>query len=379
MDPVIILGTGLAGYNLGKELRKLDQTLPLTFITADDGRNYSKPMLSTGFTKAKTADELAMQDAATMARQLNAEILTQTEVSAINPQEKQVTLNNGQHLSYSKLVLALGAAPIQIPLEGDTDKVLSVNDLEDYSRFREQLPEQARVVILGAGLIGCEFANDLGNGGHHVEVVANCDQVMPTLLPQKAAAAVQQALTEHGTTFHLQTSITAISDNDQALTVQLENGKSLTADLVLSAVGLRPRTALAEAAGLSTNLGITTDNTLQTSHPDIYALGDCAEVEGLNLQYVMPLMSCARALAKTLTGVETTVSYGPMPVMIKTPVCPVVVSPPAAGSQGEWIIDSDGLNIKALFQQGEQLLGYALTGNKVAEKQQLTRQLPALI
>ncbi|MFZ3202290.1 MAG: FAD-dependent oxidoreductase, partial [Pseudomonas sp.] len=160
----------------------------------------------------------------------------------------------------------------------------------------------------------------------------------------------------------------------------LSDGTPIACDLVLSAVGLRPRTELAAAAGLQVNRGIMVDRELRSSHANIYALGDCAEVDGLNLQYVMPLMHCARALARTLAGEPSAVSYGPMPVTVKTPVCPLVVSPPPRDMPGEWTVEGSGSDIKALCRDAAgSLLGYALTGTAVQEKLALNRQLPALL
>ena len=152
------------------------------------------------------------------------------------------------------------------------------------------------------------------------------------------------------------------------------------ADVVLSAVGLKPRTALAGAAGIKINRGIIVNKLLQTSDEDIYALGDCAEVEGRVLPFVMPIMQAARALASTLAGNPTAVKYPAMPVAVKTPACPTVVSPPDAGSQGEWKVEGGVEGVKAQFHHKDgQLLGFALMGAAVSEKSQLTQQLPALI
>ncbi|WP_062266203.1 NAD(P)/FAD-dependent oxidoreductase [Endozoicomonas arenosclerae] len=380
MSAVIILGTGLAGYTLAREFRKLNQTTELKLITTDDGSNYSKPMLSTGFTKGKSADDLAMQSAEYMAETLNAQILTHCKVNAIDSDAHTIELDSGETLEYSKLVLSLGAEPIRIPVEGNgSDKVFSVNDLSDYRIFRESLPEKGRVVILGAGLIGCEFANDLRNGGHSVSVVALCEQLMPGLIPEAAAQAVQSSLVDEGVEFYLGQSIQSMTQEQDELTVKLSSGETLKADLVLSAIGLKPRTALAAQAGLAVNKGIQVNPLLETSHQDIYALGDCAEVSGLNLQYVMPLMACARVLAKNLSGSPTAVKYGPMPVTVKTPACPLVTAPPATSAQGTWQVELDGPNVRALFTDGKDLHGFALTGSMTSDKVQLTRRLPSLL
>ena len=117
-DPIIVIGTGLAGYTLGKEIRKIDTEVPLLFITADDGRSYSKPMLSTGFTKDNTADDLAQADAGGMAEQLSASVRTMTSVTGIDTANQTIAIGD-ETIKYSKLVLGVGARCIEAPLEGD--------------------------------------------------------------------------------------------------------------------------------------------------------------------------------------------------------------------------------------------------------------------
>ena len=118
------------------------------------------------------------------------------------------------------------------------------------------------------------------------------------------------------------------------------------------------------------------DRHLQTSDADIFALGDCAEVNGLHLPYIMPIMQCARALAKTLTGTPTQVTYPAMPVAIKTPACPLVVAPPPAIHEPDWCYSETEDGIKALCYSNDNLVGFALAGDSVREKQSLARSLP---
>ena len=379
-DAIIIIGSGLAGYNLVKEIRKQAADQAVIVITADDGRNYSKPMLSTGFSKNKTADELAMATAADMADQLNIEIRTHTQVTAIDRAKHCVYIGD-EALSYKKLVFATGAEVVRPPVAGDAaDEIYSINDLMDYSRFRDIASSSKRVLIMGAGLIGCEFAQDMKTGGFDVDVVAPCERPLPELLPAAAGQSLQQGLEDLGVRFHWQTVVNSVQRQDSGFTAHLANGEQLDVDLVISAIGLRPRTSLAATAGLDTNRGIQVNRSLQTNDPDIYALGDCAEVDGHVLLYVLPLMASARALAKTLTGTTTPVSYGVMPVTVKTPSCPVVVSLPPKDSRGEWHIEQDGLATEALYRaENGELLGYALTGSKVTNKVALNKELPAIM
>ncbi|NOQ94511.1 MAG: FAD-dependent oxidoreductase, partial [Methylophaga sp.] len=215
MDPVIIIGTGMAAYTLAREFRKRDTETPLVLVSVDDGRSYPKPMLSNALTKGKTADQVALSDAATMATKLNAEIMTHTVVSAIDPSAKTISLGNGKSLAYQKLVLAVGANPIRIPIDGDAPvDVLSVNNLADYTIFRDKLIDAQRVAIIGPGLIGCEFANDLLNVGVAVSIIGPSALPMDALLPEPIAEELKSTLAKAGVDWHLETTTESINHSD---------------------------------------------------------------------------------------------------------------------------------------------------------------------
>jgi rubredoxin-NAD+ reductase len=157
-------------------------------------------------------------------------------------------------------------------------------------------------------------------------------------------------------------------------------GNKYEADLVLRAIGLAPETTLAAATGLKVNRGIVVDRLLQTSDPNIYALGDCAEVGGLVLPFILPIMQAARALAKTLAGTPTEVAYPAMPVLVKTPACPTVVSPPAAGAEGVWQEEAIEGGLQSLFHSPSgELLGFALMGEATKARQALAPKLPPML
>lgn len=374
--PLIIIGNGLAGFTLAREWRKLDSATPLHIFTTDDGGFYSKPMLSNAIAGGKTAAQLATKSAAQMAQELNAEIHARSEISVIHP-ERHCIVVNGQEIAYSRLVLALGADPIRLPMKGDgADEVLSVNNLDDYTRFRSALEGKKRIAILGGGLIGCEFANDLVTGGFSVDVIDPGTRPLSTLLPEEASRQLQEALAGLGVNWHFGVKAEAVERSGTALRLRLSDHSDLEADVVLSAIGLRSRIALAATAGITVNRGIVVDNQLKTSAPDIFAIGDCAEAQGRVLPYVMPLMQQARTLAKVLAGTEAELNYPVMPVVIKTPACPVTVCPPAPGTEGEWKVEATEQGVRALFlDSGERLHGFALTGQATAEKNSLAQRL----
>lgn len=377
MHPIVIIGTGLAGYTLARELRKLDTVTPLVMITADDGGFYSKPMLSNALLRGKAPAELVSADAAKMAADINAVIKARTQVEAIDTAAHTVSAN-GETIAYSRLVLAVGARPIRLPLEGDgAADVLTVNNLDDYAQFHEKLHGTKRVAVIGPGLIGCEFANDLAGAGHQVSIIGPDPHPLGRLLPGEAGNVVREALSGIGIQWHLGTVVSRVERDGEGYRLLLADGSEVSADVVLSAIGLQADTRLAQQAGLTSNRGIVVDAQLRASAPDVYALGDCAEVNGVVLPFVLPLMEQARTLAAVLAGREAAVNYPPMPVAVKTPACPVVVAPPAAGTQGEWRVQVDAEGVRAEFMENGQLRGFALTGAATAAKQALVKQLMA--
>jgi rubredoxin-NAD+ reductase len=376
--PVVILGSGLAGITVAREFRKLDAETPVVIVTADDGAFYSKPMLSNALAAGKTPAQLAMTQREALAAQLKADVRAHTRVMAIRPADKVVETDAGP-IGYARLVLAVGAQPIRLPLAGGgAADVLSINSLADYAVFRQQLEGRRSVAILGAGLIGCEFANDLRAAGVEAQVFDVAPQPLGRLLPARTAGFFRQRLEAAGVVFHLATNVRQVERIGAAYRLTDEMGREFQADLVLSAVGLKPDTALAKAAGLTVNRGIVVDSRLATSNADIYAVGDSAEVGGLTLPFVMPIMQQARALARTLAGTATDVSYPAMPVVVKTPACPTVVCPPPVGAAGQWREETAADGIRALFEDATgTVLGFALVGTASADKQALTARMPA--
>jgi rubredoxin-NAD+ reductase len=380
MHPIIIIGSGLAGYNTAKELRKLDTATPLVVIASDSSSFYSKPMLSNAIASKKTPAALALNTPEQMSEQLKGTVRAGLRVDAIDTAAHTLKIGD-ETLHYSKLVLALGADQIRLPITGSgAADIQTVNDLDDYARFRTAIEGKKRVAIIGAGLIGCEFANDLAAGGYAVDIIDIAQQALGRLLPPEGGAMLKDKLSALGVQWHLGTSAQSVDSAGDGYTLTLANGASLQADIVLSAVGLKPRTALAAAAGIKVNRGIVADRNLATSAPDVYTLGDCAEIEGMVMPYVMPIMHASRALAQTLAGKPTAVSFPAMPVMVKTPACPTIVAPPAIGAAGAWQVEATADGVKSLFTAADgKLLGFALNGAATAERAKLAPQLPAVL
>lgn len=385
--PIIIIGAGLAGWTTARELRKLDKTTPVLLITADSGDFYAKPSLSNAFAQKRGPAQLVTTPAASMAASQNVALQAHTRVTAIDTSRQIVSTSAGD-FAYAQLVLATGAQPIRIPLLGDAaGEVLSVNSLQDFSEFHARLNRgepahdktlvKKQVVIMGAGLIGCEFANDLTGSGFEVTVVDPSASPIATLLPSGLSEELRDALVNHGVVWHFGTTVQRIDHHTEAgdaLKVQLANGEVLVADVVLSAIGLRADLSLAQAAGLACERGVLVDARLQTSAANVYALGDGAQyANGRTLPYVMPIMHAGKALAATLAGQPTPVQFPLMPVAIKTPALPLVVAPAAPGTVGQWMQREPGV---WLFTDPDQAVkGFALSGSQTSRRAELAKQV----
>ena len=367
---IVIIGGGLAGYQTAKEIRRTDRHVRLLLISSDSADFYSKPMLSNALASKKTPESLVIKKAHEMAAELDIEILPHSPVEAIFPEKKEISLGN-RSIGYSKLVLALGAEPTRLPVEGE---VLSVNDLSDYARFREALAGKKRVALLGAGLVGCEFANDLLAGGFDVDVFDIASQPLGRLVPAECGEWIRANL--KGVNWHFGANAMRFENG----MLHLSDGNALPFDVVLSAAGLKPRTGLAMNAGMACGRGIMVDRFLETSSRDVYAIGDCMEIEGLVQPFVMPIMHASKALASNLLGNRVALRFPAMPVVVKTPLSPTVVSPPRPGSKGAWHAEAEEGGVKSVFlDEGGKILGFCLCGKYVSEKNSLSRALPDLL
>jgi rubredoxin-NAD+ reductase len=414
-----VVGAGLAGWTTVREFRKLDSVTPVIVVTADNGDFYAKPSLSNALAQKRTPEQLVSTPAAKMVEALNVTLLAFTAVTRLDTTRQELSLQSqgaSSILTYSQLVLATGALPIRSAIAGNAaEHVLSVNSLDDFAAFYVRLAGSApiaqhavagdadtstangksaarTVLVIGAGLIGCEFANDLLHAGYQVHVVDPSPRPLAALLPEAAGLQLQQALKDLGAHWHFGTTVQSVStadgmdpgtrrnatnDTAEALLVTLADGSQIPADAVLSAIGLRADTALASASGLVCERGIVVDPTLQTSAKQVYALGDCAQYASAGqrtLPYVLPIMHAAKALAATLAGNRTELVFPLMPVAIKTPALPIVVSAAHPALQGSWVAEAAELPGVWRFvdAQGAQR-GFLLTGKSTARRMELSR------
>ncbi|MFK3740345.1 FAD-dependent oxidoreductase [Massilia sp. TN1-12] len=387
--PIVIVGAGMAAYALARELRKRDRDIPLLLVTADAGTVYAKPMLSNALAAGRDAERLASAGAAEMAAVLGITILPHTRVTGIDTAAHVIDTTQGP-IGYGRLVLALGAGARRPQLQGDAaHDVLAVDHLEGYALLRQRLDalgRPAHVAILGAGLAGCEFAEDFAAAGHRVTLVEPARRPLAQLVPPPLSLALLRAWRALPIAVRQGSAVAARragAADTGGVRLQLDDGGTLDADLVLAAIGSRPNVALAREAGLATARGILVDGYGRAGAPDVYALGDCAEYESGAGQLLRPgvaaLQAAARALAATLCGMPTPVEDEPV-LTLKSPLCPIAVCAPAPGTHGEWqLAHEDQRSVARFVDDGGVLRGFALTRPTPAARRALMAQLDRVV
>ncbi|MEL6115177.1 FAD-dependent oxidoreductase [Photobacterium sp. SP02] len=376
---LIIVGTGLAGYGLVEQIRQVESNLSIFMLTQDDGSFYSKPILSTGFSNNLEPSSIIDYTAEEMAEKLNIEIKTFVKSDSINTKEKLISAG-GYVYRYNKLVLAQGALPVHLEWPVNVQpSVFYINNLSEYQDFRESLKKNNKIALVGSGLVGMEYANDLAASGMQVHVISVDNYPLEKLIPYKLGNALKACLEKINVNFHLDTKITdSYVKTNGEISITTENGEQIDVDIILSAAGLRPNIQLAKSAELNIGYGIKVNSTLQTSDESIYAIGDCAEINGDVRMFLIPINLSIKSLANTLTnsyGLSDEVNFPLLPVLVKTSACPIFCVPPPVNVQGNWKIDGEENNLKGCFFDNENnLKGFALMGSRIRERVSLIKE-----
>lgn len=377
---IVVIGSGFAAQQLVKSLRKLDAEQPIRLITADSGDEYNKPDLSHVVSRGCTAAAMTRQSGSDFAEQQRVTLLPHCPVLGIDPARRIVMTGQGE-FAYGQLVLATGASAARPDLPG-SEHLVTLNSLQEYAAAEGLIQQARRIMILGAGLIGCELAMDMASYGREVTLVDLADSPLSALLPAVLSQPLQQALRSQGVKLQLGQGIAELSllDPDRpqgGWRVTLSNGRVSEQDLVIAAIGLKPNLVLAQAAGLAVERGILVDDSLQTSAPHIFALGDCAQWRGQLLPFLQPIVLGANALARTLLGTPTPLTLPPMLVKVKTPRYPLQLAGRTKGEDLAWQCrwNSQGMVAEAHGEDGE-LCGFVVGGDQMSAAFPLLRQLP---
>lgn len=282
----IIIGGVAGGATAAARLRRVDEKSDILLL--EKGKYISYANCGLPYYIGGVIDErekLLVQTPASFGRRFRVDVRVENEVIAIHPQNKTITVrtvDGGEYEeTYDKLLLSPGATPVRPPLEGiDSEGIFTLRNVEDTDRIKSYLTEHAvkRAVVVGAGFIGLEMAENLHHAGVSVSVVEMGNQVMAPI-DFSMAAPVHQHLVQKGVSLYLEEGVTHFQRTEQGITVFLKSGKTIPADMVLLSIGVRPATALAKDAGLKIGEagGIWVNEYLETSEKDIYAVGDAIE------------------------------------------------------------------------------------------------------
>ncbi|MDO6762383.1 NADH:flavorubredoxin reductase NorW [Agarivorans sp. 1_MG-2023] len=374
--PIIIIGSGFAAYQLVKTLRRTDSQLSIQVFTSDEGNEYNKPDLSHAFSKQQSVEALIQLPAAEFAKRYQLELFANTKVENVDTAKQTITAN-GLLYPYSKLVFATGASTFVPAVKGNNaTSIITLNSLVEYRQAQASINVSSSVLIMGGGLIGVELAMDLRTNGKEVTIVEPNSRLLANVAPDFVALRLEQQLHEAGITLALYDSVMSLNTTEgEATTVTSKQGKTFKVDTVISAAGLRANSLLATQTGIAVNRGIVVNKQLATSAKNVYAIGDCAEIDGKVMAYLQPIILSANVLAKQLLDQPAQLALTPMMVKVKTPAYPIQVGG-SFDADSTWKVgfEKQGLVAEAYNAQ-HQMTGFVVTDQQLNQAFPLLRKI----
>ncbi|WP_369182191.1 NAD(P)/FAD-dependent oxidoreductase [Streptomyces sp. Y1] len=276
--PIVVVGASLGGAKAAQALREAGYEGGIVLIGEEHERPYERPPLSKGFLLGKEPREKIYVHPPQWYAEHDVTLRLGTPVVSIDPAAHTVTLADDGEVAYSKLLLTTGSVPRRLPVPGaDQDGVLYLRRVEDSERIKAVLRPGARIAVIGAGWIGLEVAAAARSAGAHVTVLEAAELPLLRVLGREVAEVFADLHRDHGVDLRFGTQVAELTGAGGTVNgVRLGDGTLVDADAVVVGIGISPATALAEAAGLTVDNGIKTDQHLRTSDPDVYAAGDVA-------------------------------------------------------------------------------------------------------
>jgi rubredoxin-NAD+ reductase len=326
----VIIGAGRAGWQIAQALRAQDAAMPITMVTACNGDVYDKPLLSVAMARGLDMNKLPRETGQAAAQRLDVKLLSNTQAVRITPTSCQLRTSRGT-LRYQHLVLAHGAEPCAMS-QYPAALCWRINHLQAYVKLRDALSHRdsgQRIAVIGAGLVGCELANDLALGGHIVTLLDVATRPLASVLSTEQSAQLLEAWQKLPLSFIGNAKISAVeaSQTSGEKKITTSSGDALFVDHVVVATGLQTPNRLAQSAGLAWNNGINVHaQTLATSIPNIHALGDCIAIDGQVSRYIEPIGRQVKIIAARITHqpFEPYVNAC-VPLRIKTTSLPLTV------------------------------------------------------
>jgi nitrite reductase (NADH) large subunit len=366
-EPLVVIGNGMAAARFVEELTARALGRYSIAVLGDEGKlAYNRVLLSSVLANETELQDIELKSAPWWEKR-GVTLLYGKPAVAIDPSLRRVKLKGDVTIPYAKLVIATGSRPIRLGAPGmELPGVLTFRDLADVAAIRSGAAAGKRAVVIGGGLLGLEAAYGLAKAGAKVTLLHLMDRLMERQLDARAAAMLKAAVEARGVTVLLQAETARVEGRKKVEAVVLADGRRLEADMVVVAVGIRANTDVARTADVEINRGIVVDDTLKTSLPDIYAIGECAEHRGICYGLVEPAHEQARVLAQRLAGGDETYPGSTLFTNLKVSGINVFSAGDFLGTTGtEQIVLSDpGLSTyKKLVLKDGKLIGAVLFGD----------------
>ncbi|MEH7306664.1 nitrite reductase large subunit NirB [Neobacillus drentensis] len=303
---LVLVGNGMAGVKTIEEIIKLSkETFEITIFGSEPHPNYNRILLSKVLQGDTEVKDITLNDWDWYTEN-NIQLYTNETVIKVDSMRKVVVTDLGRMEPYDELILATGSVPFILPIPGaDKNGVTAFRDIKDTEVMLETSKKYKKAAVIGGGLLGLEAARGLLNLGMEVSVIHLAPYLMERQLDPQAGKMLQNELEKQGMTFLLEKQTQEIFGDDRVEGLRFSDGTILEADLVVMAVGIKPKIELAKESGISVNRGIVVNDYMQTSVPDIYSVGECAEHNGTVYGLVAPLFEQGKIVAKHISGVET--------------------------------------------------------------------------
>ncbi len=374
---VLIIGSGYAGWQAAEAIRKESSDAVITMLTADDGVVYPKPSLSMALSQHRKPQDLEEATANEKAAELDIGIKTKTKVMSINTKRQKVMTTTGS-FTYKKLIIATGARALTPRVEGDAaHEMITINDLGAYKKFYDKLQDKKEITLIGGGLIATELAEDLSSFGVNVRMIVRGAHLMSQIMPEAISSNLEEKLRARGVDIIFNSEVKSINTDDNGYVLHTDQGEDIKTELVVAAIGLAPNIDLAKKAKLETNLGICINEHCQTSNENVFAIGDCAEIDGVVQAYLEPIRRQVKALASLLYG-DGEAKFDSVPTLIKTktPSLSIMLSPPLHATHGHWETSANiGENQRLFYKVDDQVYGFALSGELVTSANEIYKDL----
>jgi nitrite reductase (NADH) large subunit len=302
-EPLVVIGNGMAAARFADELsRRALGRYAVAVIGAEPRLAYNRVLLSSVLAGEVPSSDIELKPSAWW-RDRGITLRYGCRASAIDTQARNVTLADGESLAFSRLVLATGSQPIRPAIPGmNLPGVITFRDINDIWTIWHRAGSDDRVVVIGGGLLGLEAAYGVAKSGARVTLLHLMDRLMERQLDAHAARMLQRAVEQKGIEVILNADTAEITGHGRVEGVTLKDGRTIEADAVVVAIGIRPSADLAREAGIAVKLGIVVDDRLETSVSGVHAIGECAEHRGICYGLVEPAHEQARVLSERLAG-----------------------------------------------------------------------------